>query len=69
LEALITKDHSHLERYLFAGLATGRDPEEERKISMIMTDEKEAAEHIMLVDLARNDFARVSVPGTVELMN
>lgn len=27
-------------------------------------DEKEKAEHLMLVDLARNDIARVSVPGT-----
>lgn len=27
-------------------------------------DAKEAAEHLMLVDLARNDVARVSVPGT-----
>jgi anthranilate synthase component 1 len=27
-------------------------------------DQKEAAEHMMLVDLARNDVARVSLPGT-----
>ena len=27
-------------------------------------DEKEKAEHLMLVDLARNDVARISVPGT-----
>ncbi len=27
-------------------------------------DEKEKAEHLMLVDLARNDVARVSIPGT-----
>jgi len=30
----------------------------------LMTDEKELAEHMMLVDLARNDVARVSRPGT-----
>lgn len=30
----------------------------------LRTDEKEIAEHIMLVDLARNDVARVCVPGT-----
>ena len=31
----------------------------------LMADEKEVAEHIMLVDLGRNDVGRVSVPGTV----
>ena len=33
----------------------------------LRTDEKERAEHIMLVDLGRNDIGRVSVPGTVEV--
>ncbi|OKL46827.1 anthranilate synthase component I [Boudabousia liubingyangii] len=32
-------------------------------------DEKELAEHLMLVDLARNDVARVSVPGTRQVTN
>ncbi len=35
-------------------------------------DKKENAEHLMLVDLARNDIARISVPGTrhvVDLLN
>ncbi len=31
----------------------------------LMSDEKELAEHIMLVDLGRNDLGRVSKPGTV----
>jgi len=31
----------------------------------LMADEKELAEHIMLVDLGRNDIGRVSKPGTV----
>ncbi len=31
----------------------------------LMADEKELAEHIMLVDLGRNDVGRVCVPGTV----
>ncbi len=31
----------------------------------LMADEKERAEHIMLVDLGRNDIGRISTPGTV----
>lgn len=33
----------------------------------LRTDEKECAEHIMLVDLGRNDIGRVSESGTVEV--
>ena len=33
----------------------------------LRTDRKEQAEHVMLVDLLRNDIARVSEPGSVEV--
>lgn len=33
----------------------------------LLDDPKEAAEHVMLVDLARNDLGRVGVPGTIRV--
>lgn len=43
----------------------GRDPAEDAALEAeLLTDEKELAEHRMLIDLARNDVARVSIPGT-----
>jgi len=33
----------------------------------LKNDEKERAEHIMLVDLGRNDIGKISKPGTVEV--
>jgi anthranilate synthase component 1 len=42
--------------------ATG--DEDDRLEADLRLDAKEGAEHIMLVDLARNDVARVSTPGT-----
>ncbi|MDP6666244.1 MAG: chorismate-binding protein [Dehalococcoidia bacterium] len=33
----------------------------------LVSNEKESAEHVMLVDLARNDLGRVCVPGTVRV--
>ena len=43
----------------------GATPDEDDRLEADMRlDAKELAEHMMLVDLARNDVARVSVPGT-----
>lgn len=41
--------------------------EEEQFIQELLTSEKEKAEHIMLVDLERNDLGRVSTYGTVKV--
>lgn len=49
------------------GLHPDGSVDHERDIRLelqLRTDDKEVAEHVMLVDLARNDVARVSVPGT-----
>jgi anthranilate synthase component I len=67
-EALITKNQNHLETVPIAGTRRrGRTPEDEIKMeNELLKSEKEMAEHIMLVDLARNDLSRVSVPGTID---
>lgn len=46
----------------------GKTPKEDRELEMdLISDEKELAEHVMLVDLARNDVGRVSNYGEVRL--
>ncbi len=46
----------------------GKTPTEDATLEKeLRNDEKERAEHIMLVDLGRNDIGRVSKPGTVEV--
>jgi anthranilate synthase component 1 len=43
------------------------EEEDERLADRLMQDEKERAEHVMLVDLGRNDVGRVSEYGTVKV--
>jgi anthranilate synthase component 1 len=46
----------------------GRSARQDRLLAEdLMQDEKERAEHLMLLDLARNDVGRVSRPGTVRV--
>jgi anthranilate synthase component I len=46
----------------------GATPEQdEANAQALMRDPKELAEHLMLIDLGRNDVGRVAVPGTVRV--
>ncbi|HEU0114652.1 MAG TPA: anthranilate synthase component I, partial [Thermomicrobiales bacterium] len=46
----------------------GATDDEDRALERdLLADEKERAEHVMLVDLGRNDIGRVSVPGKVRV--
>ncbi len=46
----------------------GLTPEDDERLAVeLLGDEKERAEHIMLVDLGRNDVGRVATPGTVRV--
>jgi anthranilate synthase component 1 len=66
-EMLVRVEDGLVETHPIAGtMPRGRDPDEDAAIAeRLANDEKERAEHVMLVDLGRNDIGRVSRPGTV----
>ncbi len=46
----------------------GKTPSEDAELEReLLEDPKESAEHVMLVDLARNDLGRIAEPGTVSV--
>ena len=47
--------------------AARREAEDRRSRTSSSADPKERAEHVMLVDLGRNDVGRVAAPGTVKV--
>ena len=67
-EALVTVDRGSCNTVPIAGTRRrGMTQEEDLTLEReLLSDPKEVAEHIMLVDLARNDLAKISIPGSVD---
>ena len=68
-EVMVRVEDKQIELRPIAGTRPrGRTAEEDRKMEKdLLADEKEKAEHIMLVDLGRNDVGRVSKIGSVKV--
>jgi len=68
-ELLVRAEEGWLTYHPLAGTRPRGTTQEENAAleAELRADEKERAEHIMLVDLGRNDIGRVSIPGTVQV--
>ncbi|KAG7399226.1 hypothetical protein PHYBOEH_009392 [Phytophthora boehmeriae] len=69
-EMLVKVNHERVvETHPIAGTRHrgANDAEDDALVADLLSDEKERAEHIMLVDLGRNDVGRVATPGTVRV--
>lgn len=68
-EVMVRKEDKRIELRPIAGTRPRGKTEEEdqRLVEDLLADPKERAEHVMLVDLGRNDLGRVSRMGTVNV--
>lgn len=68
-ETLCKVEKNVVYNHAIAGtIKRGKTPEEDEKLgATLLASEKDRAEHIMLVDLARNDVNRVCQPKTVKV--
>ncbi|WGT46039.1 anthranilate synthase component I [Tessaracoccus lacteus] len=66
-EALVTvQDRVATTRPIAGSRPRGATPEADRRLAEeLLADPKEKAEHLMLVDLGRNDLGRICAPGSV----
>lgn len=69
-ESLLRSDGRRVVTRPIAGTRPrGKDEEEDRRLAEeLLRDEKERAEHLMLLDLSRNDIGRVAAFGTVRVL-
>ena len=69
-EALVTVHGKEATIHPIAGTRKrGDTPERDAElVHEMLNDPKERAEHVMLVDLARNDLGRVAAPGSVQVV-
>ena len=70
-ETLVKLQDGRLYTYPLAGTRPrGKTPQEDNELEKdLLKDEKELAEHNMLVDLGRNDLGKISKFGTVKVQN
>ena len=70
-ETLVRLQNGVLSTFPIAGSRPrGKDEREDKALEReLLADEKELAEHIMLVDLARNDLGKVAEFGSVRLVS
>ena len=68
-EMLVRVENRTVETFPIAGTRpVAEDPDENNKLACeLLADPKERAEHVMLVDLARNDIGRISKYGSVHV--
>lgn len=70
-EALVTVRDGHVTMHPIAGTRPrGRTEEDDVLLAKdLLADTKERSEHVMLVDLGRNDLGRVCAPGSVRVVD